>query len=279
MKKILSLILAFVMLLSLSTTAFATDVCGEIEAIADTSPISSGEAIYLDADTEEGELLTFDEVAIPVQTGSGNSRGIEIYIVRAGIKSSASGQFKWYFNVDCPTSPFVKPNIKLTAQLKGSFTTLTGSYTSIGSSVYHNYTTNTEYGVDYTWNAPAKTGYYYVSYTIIDYDNACSGSGVTTTGLTNRTGHEWVYSFSDTGKTLPMPRADWTKGATHQRPNNLADTYYTTYTQMTGKTLIRSLYDVHHIQPLSYGGDNSYSNLIHLPKALHSQVTGWFNGY
>ena len=115
--------------------------------------------------------------------------------------------------------------------------------------------------------------------TNINRANACSGSGVTTTGLTNRTGHEWVYSFSDTGKTLPMPRADWTKGATHQRPNNLADTYYTTYTQMTGKTLIRSLYDVHHIQPLSYGGDNSYSNLIHLPKALHSQVTGWFNGY
>ena len=95
MKKLLSIILAFIMLLSLSTTAFATDVNDEIEAIADTSPMSSGEALYLDANTEEGELLTFDEVAIPVQTESGNSRGIEIYIVRAGIKSSANGQFKW----------------------------------------------------------------------------------------------------------------------------------------------------------------------------------------
>lgn len=43
--------------------------------------------------------------------------------------------------------------------------------------------------------------------------------------------------------------------------------------------LITSLYDVHHIQPLSYGGNNTYGNLIHLPKDLHKQVTGWFNGY
>lgn len=210
-----------------------------------------------------------------------SERGIEIYLVRAGIKKTSGGEFTWYFNVDCPTSPFVKPNIKLTAQLKGSFTTLSGSYSNVGGSVYHTYTSNSEYRVDYTWTVPAKTGYYYVAYTITDYDNATSGSGVTTTALSNRTGHAWNFNFSDSvsGKSLPMPPANYAKGATTTRPSNLADTYYNTYTANTGVTLNRSLYDVHHIRPLAYGGSNAYSNLIHLPKATHTQVTSWWAGY
>lgn len=146
---------------------------------------------------------------------------------------------------------------------------------------YHTYTSNSEYGVDYTWTVPAKTGYYYVAYTITDYDNATSGSGVTTTALSNRTGHAWNFNFSDSvsGKSLPMPPANYAKGATTTRPSNLADTYYNTYTANTGVTLNRSLYDVHHIRPLAYGGSNAYSNLIHLPKATHTQVTSWWAGY
>lgn len=146
---------------------------------------------------------------------------------------------------------------------------------------YDTYTSNSEYGVDYTWTVPAKTGYYYVAYTITDYDNATSGSGVTTTALSNRTGHAWNFNFSDSvsGKSLPMPPANYAKGATTTRPSNLADTYYNTYTANTGVTLNRSLYDVHHIRPLAYGGSNAYSNLIHLPKATHTQVTSWWAGY
>lgn len=146
---------------------------------------------------------------------------------------------------------------------------------------YDTYTSNSEYGVDYTWTVPAKTGYYYVAYTITDYDNATSGSGVTTTALSNRTGHAWNFNSSDSvsGKSLPMPPANYAKGATTTRPSNLADTYYNTYTANTGVTLNRSLYDVHHIRPLAYGGSNAYSNLIHLPKATHTQVTSWWAGY
>ena len=81
------------------------------------------------------------------------------------------------------------------------------------------------------------------------------------------------------GKSLPMPPANYAKGATTTRPSNLADTYYNTYTANTGVTLNRSLYDVHHIRPLAYGGSNAYSNLIHLPKATHTQVTSWWAGY
>ena len=43
--------------------------------------------------------------------------------------------------------------------------------------------------------------------------------------------------------------------------------------------LLFSLYDVHHIKPLAYGGSNDYSNLIHLPKATHTSVTSWWAGY
>ena len=128
---------------------------------------------------------------------------------------------------------------------------------------------------------PEAEYYYYVAYTITDYDNATSGSGVTTTALSNRTGHAWNFNFSDSvsGKSLPMPPANYAKGATTTRPSNLADTYYNTYTANTGVTLNRSLYDVHHIRPLAYGGSNAYSNLIHLPKATHTQVTSWWAGY
>jgi len=114
-----------------------------------------------------------------------------------------------------------------------------------------------------------------------DYDNATSGSGVTTTALSNRTGHAWnlIFLILVSGKSLPMPPANYAKGATTTRPSNLADTYYNTYTANTGVTLNRSLYDVHHIRPLAYGGSNAYSNLIHLPKATHTQVTSWWAGY
>ena len=163
----------------------------------------------------------------------------------------------------------------------GKPTQLNKDISSKEKSITDTYTSNSEYGVDYTWTVPAKTGYYYVAYTITDYDNATSGSGVTTTALSNRTGHAWNFNFSDSvsGKSLPMPPANYAKGATTTRPSNLADTYYNTYTANTGVTLNRSLYDVHHIRPLAYGGSNAYSNLIHLPKATHTQVTSWWAGY
>lgn len=251
LKKIVSLVLVTMMAIGMSITAIAAEPYqNELEAVMDTSPADSGQVTHYDTTTgemlvEDGELLTFDEVAIPVPKGSADTpseRGIEIYLVRAGIKKTSGGEFTWYFNVDCPTSPFVKPNIKLTAQLKGSFTTLSGSYSNVGGSVYHTYTSNSEYGVDYTWTVPAKTGYYYVAYTITDYDNATSGSGVTTTALSNRTGHAWNFNFSDSvsGKSLPMPPANYAKGATTTRPSNLADTYYNTYLYLYFTAVLRS---------------------------------------
>lgn len=211
-----------------------------------------------------------------IQIPNGDSRAsYEVYLIRSGL---LKGVFTWWFNVDCPTSPFDKPYIKLSVQLKGNFTN-GGTHSNVGGSVYPTYKTNSEYSVDYTWETPAKTGYYYFSYTLTDYDAGQTKYSSSNSTLMNRTGHIWDFTFSDTGKSLLKPRADWKKGTIYDHPNNLADTYYKTYTSKTGKPLIRSLYDVHHIQPLSYGESNSYSNLIHLPKDLHKKVTGWFNGY
>lgn len=76
-----------------------------------------------------------------------------------------------------------------------------------------------------------------------------------------------------------MPPANYIKGELYKRDTSLPASYYKRYTEQTGITLNNSLYDVHHIQPLEYGGNNDYSNLIHLPKTLHSRVSGWFRGY
>ena len=291
LKKIVSLVLVTMMAIGMSITAIAAEPYqNELEAVMDTSPADSGQVTHYDTTTgemlvEDGELLTFDEVAIPVPKGSADTpseRGIEIYLVRARKLKNQWWRNYLVFNVDCPTSPFVKPNIKIDSSIKGGVLQHYPALTQmLGGSVYHTYTSNSEYGVDYTWTVPAKTGYYYVAYTITDYDNATSGSGVTTTALSNRTGHAWNFNFSDSvsGKSLPMPPANYAKGATTTRPSNLADTYYNTYTANTGVTLNRSLYDVHHIRPLAYGGSNAYSNLIHLPKATHTQVTSWWAGY
>lgn len=291
LKKLFCFVLTVIMVMGITTTAFASEVDSGsgTPAVEDTSSTYIGETFYYNADTgeavaENGEPFAFDDVEIELPISSTEDgispQGIEIYLVRGGLKRTSGGVFTWWFNTDCPTSPISKPNIKVAVQLQGDFTT-GSSFSNVGGSVYHTYTTNAEYGVDYTWTSTAKTGYYRLKYTINDYDLGQTGGGYTTSNLWNRTGHVWNFSFSDgaSGKSLPKPPANYTKGATSTRPSNLADTYYTTYTNNTGITLNRDLYDVHHIRPLAYGGNNNYSNLIHLPKATHTNVTSWWAGY
>ncbi len=297
MKKILCFILSMIMFSTAFMTAFAaeTDINNEsMPAIEDKSMSYDGETFFFDAGsgeilTENGEPFAFEDVKFEIPVSDERIEDeiapafdlFEIYIVRGGLKKTSGGKYTWWFNVDCPTSPFVKPHIKLTAQLRGNFTTGT-TFSNVGNSVYHEYYTNTEYGVDYTWTSNAKTGYYRFSYTLTDYDaNGQTQYRTTDSQLWNRTGHVWNFYYNDSssGKSLPKPPANYLKGAAYTRPSNLANTYYTNYKNKTGITLDSSLYDVHHIRPLAYGGDNSYNNLIHLPKSLHKNVTGWWAGY
>ena len=294
MKKNLSIILTFIIVLSMSTIAFSSETeinNVSIPAIEDRLTSFTGEIFFYNAETgeiltESGEPFEFETVQFEMPiSNEGSEENItpassffEFYIVRGGLKKSSGGVFTWWFNVDCPTSPFKKPNIKLTAQLKGNFTNGVG-FSNVGSAAYHIYKTNSDYSIDYTWTTTAKTGYYYFHYTLTDYNLAQTKTRTTSSQLWNRTGHVWNFSFRPTGKSLPKPPVNYKKGATSTRPSNLANTYYTMYKNNTGITLDRSLYDVHHIRPLAYGGNNNYSNLIHLPKALHKSVTGWWAGY
>ena len=295
-RKLICFILSVVMLVG-TTVIVSADEDSSIQgksAIADIS-VSAEWAFFYDAETDEvvaenGEPFEFEEIEfeIPTAGNSENESGIstadisfELYIVRAGLKKTANGTFTWWFNTDCPTSPLNKPNIKVTVQLQGNFTT-GRSFLDIEDPKHHTYKTNAEYGADYTWTSTAKTGYYRFKCTVIDYDNGgTSQSKNSSSNLINKTGHVWNFTFSDTasGKSLPKPPANYKKGATYSRPSNLAETYYNTYKQNTGKSLTRSLYDIHHIKPLAYGGSNDYINLIHLPKATHKSVTSWWAGY
>ncbi len=279
---IITLILALCLCLAMAVPAFAAE--NEISFMS--------EPFFYNAETESledenGEPCAFDDIVFEISDNiddgiSSTGDFFEYYLVRSGLKRTSGGIYTWWYNVDCPTSPLHKPNIRVTAQLKGNFTNGAGTFSNVGTSTSHNYTTNADYKVDYTWTTPAKTGYYYVQFTLTDYD--AGGKTITKksgTELWNRTGHLWEFYFtdSDSGKSLPMPPANYIKGELYKRDTSLPASYYKRYTEQTGITLNNSLYDVHHIQPLEYGGNNDYSNLIHLPKTLHSRVSGWFRGY
>lgn len=158
-----------------------------------------------------------------------------------------------------------------------------GIYSSYGSPANFG---NISTAKNYKHSVAAKTGYYKIKYMFqIKQDGSTSYDKerikTATIGLINRTAKKWNISYTDkkSGKILGKPRADYVKNAKHKRPSNLNKKYYDEYKRRYGVTLNQSLYDVHHIKPLAYGGDNSFSNLIHLPKSTHKLVTSWFKGY
>ena len=293
-KKIISSIVLCVFMLCCCMPAFAdTNTATNENTLPSTSEqaVTTSGVLYYDSETEE---ITFEseeelysqkiEIAFPATTVNGDVAPLadieyEQFFLSVKLKSVKNGQFTWAYNLDCPTSLIDKPNVTVSAQLKGNFTN-GSSYSNVGGACVHKYTSNTDYLKDFTWTTTAKTGYYRFYITITNWDMGGASQYYTSSpALLNRSGKEWTYVFSDTGKALPKPRADWVKGQVYQRDPKCRENYFKTYTEKTGKVLNEALYEVHHIQPLSYGGDNSYSNLIHLPTALHSQVTGWFNGY
>ena len=178
MKRFIAFLLSFVMVFTLPISAFASN---EVEAIPDINSFV-GETFYYNEQTgeilsENGKPFAFEDVEFKLPAKhlsedgiSPNADSFDAYIVRGGLKRTTNGQFTWWFNVDCPTSPISKPNIKLTAQLKGNFTNGSG-YSNVGSAASHTYTTNEDYGIDYVWKTTAKTGYYYIHYTLVDYES------------------------------------------------------------------------------------------------------------
>lgn len=192
--------------------------------------------------------------------------------------NSKTKQFDFSFNIDAPTT-LVKPKIsKATITIKKA-SSKNGTYTTVGTSSSWN---NISYITNYKKSISATTGHYKVQVNITPakgYSINLSGNSVY--WCINRTGHIWVWNYTDqlSGKSISEPTTNWAKQSLHTRPSNLNKTYKTWYDQRYNTNLNLSNYDVHHIRPLAYGGNNTTGNLIHLDKTFHKGVTAWFAGY
>lgn len=292
-KKVISLILGFILLLSFLTISISAEeadncinVCGE------------SDPFYYDAET--GALIDTDNntpayfedsyltISMPDETSEGSgasprtSYSPEAFVLHGGFQSynSSAKTFTWTYDLDCPTALIFKPDVVLYVTLQMDVTDGNGTYVDVVADDPKVYDGYSDWDNDYTFVSPAATGYYRFKWVVTFEGDIYPYYENTSSILLNRTGHKWTFSFDDgRGKTLPMPMANYIKGQLYARDTSLPGRYYTEYTQYTGITLDRSLYDVHHIQPLAYGGDNSYANLIHLPKEIHASVTSWFSGY
>ncbi len=144
--KIVCLALSLIMVMSMGTSVFAskTDDNGSIPAVEDTATFTS-DTFFYNAETgetiaENGEPFAFDDIEFEFEESESQDGistadvSIEIYLLRGGLKRTSNGTFTWWFNTDCPTSPINKPNIKVTAQLQGNFTT-GSTFSNVGSPV------------------------------------------------------------------------------------------------------------------------------------------------
>lgn len=133
----------------------------------------------------------------------------------------------------------------------------------------------------------SRTGYYKVRFTYsMAYTTGERPTSATTeTGVTllNRMAREFPGGYTDpiSGSSIGEPNADWTKTSspvswTKTDRNNFRNWYISTYNQPNYNW---TNVEIHHIQPREYGGTNSYSNLIPLPKGVHTLYTSWFAGY
>lgn len=287
-KRIIAFLLVLSIIISItSITVFATDTTEQctISQSYETSTFYYNEETGTIEYTEEENLnsVPFESSIIQLSNGQEDIQAranVEVFKLNAGLQKYSSGIYTWYFNVDCPSALIFKPKVTVLVQLQVDYTNGYGIYQNVGTPQIVELNSNFDYAEDYTFTTASKTGYYRFYWEIYAKNSTTAGLDASASMLLNRTGHPWFFEFSDgIGKTLPLPRADYVKGATCIRDSTLPNRYYVTYTNITGIELDRDLYDVHHMQPLSYGGNNDYDNLIHLPKNVHTAVTGWFNGY
>lgn len=194
--------------------------------------------------------------------------------VDGGLDSASGGGFKWWFTPTCTSA--IKPPCNITVQAycyNGS-----GGYKYQGEKSIELGLTGWGQKYYFTTNF-ADTGYYYLKTTVTNYTDSSVRSSNTSTTLFNKKGIPWNFYYSTADNKLSEPFLGWPKGALYTRPSNLNTWYYNQYFQKNGVKLDSSLYNVHHIRPLAFGGSNDYNNLIHLPTALHTKVTSWFVNY
>ncbi len=126
--------------------------------------------------------------------------------------------------------------------------------------------------------ATAKTAYFKAGAKVNGntFDNA---SG---TKLFNKSGVIYpTYTNSDCGVTVPEPSLNWNKTTSISWTSSDRTKYLKWFEQtyLNGKTQNWDNWQVHHMRPRTYGGQNNYSNLIPMPETKHREFTSWFAGY
>ena len=141
------------------------------------------------------------------------------------------------------------------------------------------------WNVRHTISVPARTGHFSVTISHIHHTNGAFApvSAVSRTFLVNRSGRLWQYDHvcSISGKSNRRPYTNWARGYVDTRNPNLRNVYeaYIRSRYNASNFVVGPNHQVHHIRPMSLGGTNATSNLIHLDTQFHSRVTGWFSGY
>ncbi|OBB10243.1 hypothetical protein A5761_27980 [Mycolicibacterium setense] len=88
------------------------------------------------------------------------------------------------------------------------------------------------------------------------------------------TGEEMPFPSGDLERIPKDLRSEWTKMDRYYYIQQWHDMGYET---PPGGW---SLYDIHHIKPREFGGDNSFENLIPVPRPLHGErITPWWNNF
>lgn len=88
------------------------------------------------------------------------------------------------------------------------------------------------------------------------------------------TGDEMPFPPGDLGRISKDERFEWTNMDRYYYIQQWHDMGYET---PPGGW---NLYDIHHIKPREFGGDNSFENLIPVPRSLHNQsITPWWRNF
>lgn len=280
LKKILSMLLALVMLFSFNiiTTASSPQNLTGNEWVGYTL----GKDYYFD---ETGDIVyTYErQGSIPIQQNGAEKGNISTDNLSFTIKyayNSTKKVLKFSVNVDSGNLVF-KPDLSLSLGLQKA-NNKNGAYTSATSSINCG---KMSYLKDYTITCPTATKHYkfILTFTSNDPNTTVLKPVYTDYTCRNRTGKVWEFYKKDphSGVTISEPPTNWAVSQ-GQRVPGLNKIYEKNYNAKYGTNIVVGesvKIDVHHVRPLKYGGTNNMSNLIHIPTSFHSKITGWFNGY
>lgn len=184
-------------------------------------------------------------------------------------------------NVDCPSSLFNKPIVGIKLSLKKA-NTKNGHYSTAVPEIYLG---KVNYLKDYTITYTGTNHYkFIIELYQIDDEWSILLPPSEHYVLLNRTGKPWDFYHTDpnSGVTISEPPSNWIANTTTQRDPNQNINYQKEYNRLYGTNIVvgtSTKTDVHHVQPLQFGGNNAMANLVHIDSAFHQKISAWFRGY